>query len=465
MGPVDTIWLNMDTPENLMVIDSLMVLDGPADWDRVTELFRTRLVEAYPSFRQRVKRPRAGIGSPRWTHDPNFLLRKHLIHHTLPDGEDATLQRYIEEQMRLPLKQTRPLWQAHLIDGHQKGSVIYSRIHHCIADGIALNEVMLSLTEAAPDGDLPGRPAGTDDTIGSRPSLVAQVQDAADHGLDVLTSAARAVASVPSKFGPTAAIRAVDQLTGALRQVARTGDVADKLLLAEAAPEGPLTGAPGPAKRAVWCEPFALADIKLLGRKTGTTVNDVLMSAMAGALGGYLEEHGARRGDLPTMVPVNVRTEGHPPPELGNEFALIVVEYPTGLREPIERLMETHRRMDAIKNSPEAFIVFSGIRVIGMTIKELEKVLVGFFSSKATGVTTNVPGPRETRYLGGSRIDGMLAWAPTAGDQTIAACIYSYDGQVWVGFKADAQQVAQPEKLVAAFDAEVKELVRLAHAI
>ena len=138
MGPVDTIWLNMDTPENLMVIDSLMVLDGPADWDRVSELFQKRLVEAYPSFRQRVKRPRAGIGSPHWNHDPNFLLSKHLIRHTLPDGEDSTLQRYIEEQMQIPLRQTRPLWQAHLIDGYHKGSVIYSRIHHCIADGIAL---------------------------------------------------------------------------------------------------------------------------------------------------------------------------------------------------------------------------------------------------------------------------------------------------------------------------------------
>ena len=466
MGPVDTIWLNMDTPENLMVIDSLMVLDGPADWDRVAELFQKRLVEVYPSFRQRVKRPRTGIGSPHWNHDPNFLLSKHLIRHTLPDSDDSTLQRYIEEQMRIPLRQTRPLWQAHLIDGYHKGSVIYSRIHHCIADGIALNEVMLSLTEATPDGDLPAAPAEAESPVQARPSLVTQVQDAADHGLEILTSAARAVASVPSKFGPTAAIRAVDQLTGALRQVARTGDVADKLLLAEGAPKGPLTGTPGRSKRAVWCEPFALADIKLLGRKTGTTVNDVLMSAMAGALGGYLEEHGAGRGDLPTMVPVNVRTPGQAPPaELGNEFALVVVEYPTALREPIERLMETHRRMDAIKNSPEAFIVFSGIRVIGLTVKELEKVLVGFFSSKATGVTTNVPGPREARYLGGSRIDGMLAWAPTAGDQTIAACIYTYNGQVWVGFKADADQVAQPEKLVAAFDAEVKELVRLAHAI
>ncbi|MFZ2240893.1 MAG: wax ester/triacylglycerol synthase domain-containing protein, partial [Gordonia amarae] len=179
MGPVDTIWLNMDTPENLMVIDSLMVLDGPADWDRVSELFQKRLVEAYPSFRQRVKRPRAGIGSPHWNHDPNFLLSKHLIRHTLPDGEDSTLQRYIEEQMQIPLRQTRPLWQAHLIDGYHKGSVIYSRIHHCIADGIALNEVMLSLTEATPDGDLPAEPAAGETPVDAQPSLVAQVQDAA----------------------------------------------------------------------------------------------------------------------------------------------------------------------------------------------------------------------------------------------------------------------------------------------
>lgn len=461
MGPVDSIWLNMDTPENLMVIDGLMVLDGPADWSRVVSVVQRRLVDPYPPFRQIVVESEAPFASPVWQDDPDFQIERQLIRATLPSSDDAALQRYVEEHMVCPLPRDRPLWQTHLIDGYHRGAVLYTRIHHCIADGIALNQVILSMTELTADGDLtpssPEPPARAPRPK-AQPSLWERLGDGA-------SASRRAVARVPELFSVQAVSAGMQQVTRSMRRVARLGAIADKLILNES-PTGPLTGSPGVAKRVFWATPFPLADVKRLGRQTGSTVNDVLLGTMAGALGSYVAEQGGERRGLPTMVPVNVRDSDAPlPAELGNEFALVVFEYPAETEALLARISAASRRMDAIKHSAEAPIVFSTIAAIGRTTKQVERRLVDFFSNKAVGVTTNVPGPRETRYLGGNRVHGILAWVPTAADQTLGLSIFTYDGTVWVGFKTDENQVPEPEALVRAFDAEVQELIRLAGVV
>jgi hypothetical protein len=117
--------------------------------------------------------------------------------------------------------------------------------------------------------------------------------------------------------------------------------------------------------------------------------------------------------------------------------------------------------MDEIKDSPEALLTFGLMRGIGRTGPSLERFFVDFFANKATGVTTNVPGPREPRYVAGNRVTAMLGWAPQSGDQTLGTCIFSYAGRVHVGFKVDAGVVTSPEELLADFAAEVEALRRL----
>lgn len=450
----------MDVPENLMVIDTLMVLDGPVDWDRVVALARRGMVDPHPPFRQTVIPPRFRIGPPRWTDDPAFTMERQLVRVTLPDGSDETLQGYIDSCLPTPLPADRPMWQMHLIDGYRHGAVLYTRIHHCIADGIALTQVTMSLTSSTPDGDLDPVPATAESPRRPRPRRSPRERVAQARAMP-----ARFAQRVPEVFSARTARAGWGQLTRGLRQVERLTRVADKMILADR-PTSPLTGAPGIEKRAVWAEPFPLADVKRLGRTTGATVNDVLMAVMAGALGDYVAEHGGQRQDLPTMVPVNVRNLAKPlPADLGNEFALVMVHYPAQTPALLERIAETHRRMDAIKNSMEAPVVFGSIWMIGHTTKDAERGLVDFFSNKAIGVTSNVPGPRETRYLAGARARGMLAWVPTTGEQTLGMSIFSYDGSVWVGFKADAATIPDPENLVRAFNAQVQEMLRLADAI
>ena len=464
IGPVDTIWLNMDRPNNLMVIDSVMVLEGPVDWDRLLEVYRRRLLDRYPVFTQRPVHPAAHVGAPHWEDDPDFDEERHISRVRLARGDDTALQDYIAGRTSLPFDRSHPLWELHLIDGYDGGSVIYTRLHHALADGIALARILLSLTDAAPEGDL----VEVEEEEPTPPPM--GILDGALQVVSAAGSAAAAAASAATAAGAQLlreAPRLLDPhvVGDAFTQAERAGAVANKLVLGPH-PHAPFSGTPGIEKRVVWCEPFPLADVKYVGRLAGATVNDVLMATVAGALASYIRKQGGTPEDVSTMVPVNVRPLDEPLPRfLGNRFALVLFKLPLGVDSPFARIAETKRRMDVIKHSPEVFLNMELIKAIGRTGPELEYFLVNFFGAKAIGVTTNVPGPREPRYLAGRRITRILGWNPMSGDQTVSTSIFSYDGQVHVGFRVDLDRVPHPEEMVTAFEAEVGDLVRFSHAV
>ena len=445
IDPEDTIWLNMDRPDNLMVIESLMTFAEPMDWDRFVAVADRRVLDRYPVFRQRPTWSRLPMGPPHWDDDPDFVRDRHLRRATLPaPGDDAALQDYVNSFVSTPLPRDRPLWEMHLVDGYGGGSAVYSRLHHALADGIALTRVLLSLSDATPDGDRAAEEAPDD---GAHHGLLST-------GLHLAGAGGAALLDVPRLLTP-------GHVTDALTLARQTTQITSKLVLSRL-PHTPVSGVPGVRKRLLWASPIPLADVVGTAHGTGTTVNDVLVAALAGALATYQERHGAPPLDVPTMVPVNLRDLDRPLPlELGNRFALVLVTLPSGLGTPFARLAETRRRMNEIKDSPEALLTFGLMRGIGRTGPSLERFFVDFFANKATGVTTNVPGPREPRYVAGNRVTSMLGWAPQSGDQTLGTCIFTYDGRVHVGFKVDATVVTHPEELLADFTAEVDALRRL----
>lgn len=457
IGPIDTVWLNMDRPDNLMVIDIVVWFDEPVDWDRFTAVARRRLVDAYPVFSQRPVPASTPWGLPHWEDDPTFDIARHLRRVTLPaPGDLRALEEYVSAQMPDPLPRDRPLWEAHQIDGFGTGGALLLRMHHALADGIALGRVALSLTDETPDADL-DRP--DDQQWESRPYRPGPLGLGAVTGAAsaVLRGGARLVGDLPSLLTPRTA-------TDSLALVASTGRIAQKLLLGST-PSTPLTGQPGVAKRALFCEPRDLEAVKRVARLCGATVNDVLVSAVAGAVRRYVVEHGGEPGDLTAMVPVNIRPLDQPlPRELGNQFALVLLPLPVGVAAPLGRLAEAKRRMDSIKRSPEAVLTFGLLTGIGRTAPQVERRLVDFFAGKAFGVLTNVPGPTATRYVAGTPIAGILGWVPSSGRHALGVSIFSYSGRVLVGLKTDATVVPDPEELAKAFAAEMDELERVAEA-
>ena len=165
----------------------------------------------------------------------------------------------------------------------------------------------------------------------------------------------------------------------------------------------------GTAKRLLWSEPVDLQQIKEIGRATGSTVNDVLIAALTGALRGFMAEEGddVDSGDLRAMVPINLRSPDAPV-SLGNQFGMVYLSLPVGLDDPLARLFAVKQRMDLLKSSPEPMVVYLVLNLLGMLPGELAAHAVDLFATKASAVLTNVPGPQQTLYFAGAPLRRLM---------------------------------------------------------
>jgi WS/DGAT/MGAT family acyltransferase len=245
-----------------------------------------------------------------------------------------------------------------------------------------------------------------------------------------------------------------------LIDLAKTGTSAtrafSKLLLIGPDQKTPLRGKCGVSKRAVWSKAIDLDDVKGIGRLMGSTVNDILLAAVTGALRRYLESQGemVEGLNIRSIVPVNLR----PPEELdlmGNRFGLVFLSLPVGVRDPLKRLMVLRRRMNDIKDSPEAVVAFGILGAIGLTPSQIENIIITIFGMKGTAVMTNVPGPRQPLYMAGGKIDGLMFWVPTPGNLGLGVSIVSYAGEVILGVATDEGLIPDPEAILESFYEEL----------
>jgi diacylglycerol O-acyltransferase / wax synthase len=450
MHSADAAWLHMDRPTNLMVVNSVLWFDEPMDLERGREVVRERLVEAFPRFRQRIVEPRAGVGLPYWEDDPNFDLDRHLHHVALPaPGDRHALQELVGDLMSTPLDRSKPLWDIYVIDGYGAGMAQVSRFHHSIADGIALARVLLSMTDEGPDAGI-GSPIGPRAERGRLDGLTRPVAAgahlvgaAANEGLEILAH-------------PRA------ELSGLVATTAQDSRALAKLLLTPAEHDNVLRGRLGARQTVAWSDRIELDEVKAIGRATGTTVNDVLVAATTGALRRYLIDRHSLVDELRAMVPFNLRPPDRPlPRELGNQFGLVYLQLPVGIRGRRQRLDQVHRQMDAIKHSPEGAVSYGILGVIGLTPPQIERRLVDMFASKSSLILTNVPGPLEPVYFAGTRVTGVIPWVPAGGSIGLGLSIFSYAGRVTVGLRADAGIVSEPDAIIDAFEQELEKLAAL----
>jgi diacylglycerol O-acyltransferase / wax synthase len=451
LSNADAAWLHMDRPSNLMVINSVLLFERPVDWDQVKEITQERLVERYPKFRQRVVESHLPLLAPNWEDDPDFALEHHMHHLALPPpGDAAALQELVGDLMTMPLDRNRPLWHEYMVDGYGEGAALIVRMHHCIADGIALARVMLSMTDSHPDAGIRhglSRPRTGSSRIviggvplpGTRPVKRA-------FGLAEATArqTARVVAS------PEAAVR----LGGA---VGRDAVTALRLLLTPADAASALKGDPGISRRVAWTRPLSLNQVKQIAHDHDATVNDVLLAVVTGALRHYLLSRGAAAPEIQAMVPFNLRPLDEPLPRtLGNRFGLVFLPLPVGMSGSFWRLREVHNRMQEIKDSRDGAVSYGLLALTGLAPEPVERRIVDLFSAKGTAVMTNVPGPKEPVYLAGTPVRSVLVWAPTSGHIGMSVSIFSYRGEVTVGLMVDAGLVPDPGAIIVQFEKELR---------
>ncbi len=444
LSGVDAAWLRMDDPTNLMTITAILVLEDPVDVDTLKALLKERFL-GFTRFRQRVRDPE---GSPYWELDPHFSLDRHVRRSALPgEAGRAELKERVSELMSDPLDREKPLWQMQLIEEYQGGSALIVRLHHCIADGMALLQVLLSLTDEYFD---PSRFPSTDE----RPTLLPGPVRGAIKTLQGTVATGRRLLAEGAKslLNPSRALRRV-------KQGLSVGAALSKFLSLPDDSETPLKGELGVAQRATWSAPLDLARVKRIGRVVDAKVNDVLLGAVAGALRYYIDSRDELGGDerVRALIPVNLR-----PPEqafkLGNRFGLVFLDLPVGLEDRLERVLTVKRRMDEIKGSAEAVAALGILEGLGYVPLSVEDQAVRHFSSKASAVMTNVPGPQESLHMKGRRIQHIMPWVPRAGHVGLGVSIFSYDGEVRLGIACDAGLVPDPDTIIDGFQREFDQL-------
>ncbi len=459
MSSVDTAWLRMDSPGNLMMIVGVDVFDGTCDLPRLRKVLRENLLAYFP-FRARVVQDATGVW---WEEDEDFDMDRHLVRIGLPGrGGKRELQKLVAQLAGQALDPQRPLWQFHLVENYDGGHALIVRIHHCVGDGIALMGVVMGMTSTDPNKDA-AVPPPRHRRGGSKSGLVEQwlqpLTDVTVKAIDVTGDlASRALSAYGSMLGnPSVATDAATETARIAAQVAK--DVA-ALALMDNDSATSLKGRPSGSKVVAWNEPLPLADVKAVGHALGCSVNDVLLSCAAGAIRGYLVERGEQLdgAELRAMVPVNLRPPGRPK-TLGNKFGLVPLLLPIGVDDPLDRVLAVRSRMNELKDSYTALIALAILGVAGLGPRALQKQILDMLASKATAVMTNVPGPQHALYMAGSRLRQMMFWVPQSGDIGVGVSILSYDGGVQFGVVTDKKLCAEPQAIIERFAPEFEKLV------
>lgn len=460
VAPVDAVWLHMDDPTNLMMVTAVLWVEGQLGPDELRALVLERVVGPYPHFRQRIVEPPFFTSSPLWVEEPALRIEHHIDVEPLPPpGDEQALQDRVSVLLGTPLDRTRPLWHLHLVpdaplpgsdaDG-PRGTAIVCRLHHCMADGMALAQVLLGLTDESP-GARGWSPA---------PHKVRDPHPFA-RLMDTVWRATHAVRDGGSRVLHRGQELLEDRgrLRRALHLAADSTVELGHLLALPADHPTRLRGPLGVHKRATWTRPVALERIKAIGRAHEATVNDVLVAAMTGALRHWLALESEEVPEIRVFIPVNLRPPEEPVPvDLGNRFSLVFLGLPVGEADRTARLHEVKRRMDALKASTEPAVAFGILQAMGRSPEAVEHVAVEIFGTKASAVLTNVPGPPEPIHLAGRPVAGIQFWVPQAGRVGLGVSIFSYAGAVSVGLASDSQRMPDPETLARAFETELSAL-------
>ena len=443
MSSVDTTWLRMDRPQNLMLIVAVWMLEGPVALDKLESQLADRQL-TYRRYRQKVE---FASGVPYWCDDPHFDLAHHMKRLRLPGrGGKEALQRFVADLASEPLDFNHPLWTNHIIEDYEGGAAVVFRLHHAMGDGAALMGVTMAMVDG-PVGDS-RRPPPPDEDEGWLQTLMAPVVAAINAGAQASTSI------LGTAFGlPRHPLRAA----GLLRDGVGVAGELGWLLAMPSDSATRFKGQPKGSKRVAWCEPLKLPEVKAVSRALGCSINDISLSCVAGAMRRYLLEKGDRTEGVEcrALAPIDLREPGDL--SLGNRFGIIAVLLPVGIEDPLERLAIVRQRMLALKTSYEPAVTLGLFAALGRLPKVVQDRLFDLLVSRATAVMTNVPGPPESLTVAGSKLKQNLFWVPQTADTGMGVSILSYAGQVQFGLITDAALTPDPEAVVSHFPEEFEQ--------
>jgi diacylglycerol O-acyltransferase / wax synthase len=430
LSGLDASFLALERQGAHMHVGSVLLFAGaPPGYEELLAHVEGRL-HLVPRYRRRLAFPPLGAGRPVWVDDPHFNARYHVRHSALPGpGTAQQLRRLAGRLFSQRLDRAKPLWELWLVEGVDDGFALITKNHHALVDGIAgvdIATVLFDLDPEPPPADPPPRwsprPA---------PSRAALFADAVVERVEGPLELAREVIAHPDRAGADAG-SAVAGLAALL-----AAGVAG-------APPSPLNVRIGPHRRFAWAD-TDLATLKAIKNAYGGTVNDVVLTVVAGALRAHLFRHcrDPEGMELKAMVPISVRADAERG-ALGNRVAAMYAPLPVGVANPVERLHFVHAAMAGLKESgqavgAQAITALAGVAaptVLGQAARLQARQR--FFNL----TITNVPGPQFPLYVLGRKLDAFYPQVPLVLNTALGVAVMSYDGRVFFGLLGDYDAMA-----------------------
>lgn len=435
MSVVDTAWLRMDAADNLMIVNGIMEFESVLPRERLLELLGGRLLEKGPRFACKPARDARGYA---WVPAGDLDWNYHLTVASLPMGgdPDRALADFVNQISPLPLDPAHPLWRFYLIENFKGGSAVLVRVHHCYADGIAL----ISLLDAIAD----------ESVLHSSPAARLGIP-----GIGKPGSGPLALLSWLVRWGLLRGAFALAWLFEAVRVSVMPADR-----------NGAYKKALSTRKQVAWASSRPVDEVKAVGKVLGATVNDVLVACAAGALRRHLESIGQPVDGITVRVtiPVNLRPLSEAL-ELGNKFGLVYLALPVDVADPVERVRLVRRNMQSLKSGAQAVMSYGVLGILGHFPTAVQRVALNFFSSKASAVMTNVPGPVDSIRILDTQVRRSMFWVPQSGGIGVGLSILSYHQKVEFGVVADSALISDPHEIVGYFDEEFRKLQAIAGTV
>jgi WS/DGAT/MGAT family acyltransferase len=457
LSALDAAFLEIETPNAHMHVGAVTIFDaaplrdenGKLDVVRIERLIE-HTFRRFPRYRQKL----AWIPvfhHPVWVDDERFNLHYHVRHTALPSpGEERQLKRLAGRILSQQLDRGKPLWEMWIVEGLENDRfAIISKAHHCMIDGVGGVELIGTVMGPSPrDVDLaedraPWRPRPQPSP---RQLFRDEVARLAAEPVALAKGALSAVQSPRStaKAARDAAVGIAQALSSGLR----------------AASDTPLNVDIGPHRKFDWTS-LELAKIKEIRSELGGTLNDVVLTIAAGALGRFLAQRGVdlRDIDFRAMVPVNTRSSDERT-ALGNRVTMMVARLPVDEADVQKRLDAVHAEMARHKESHEA----SGVRVLENLSDATVHGLFATFAQMAgrarayNVVVTNVPGPPFEAYLLRAPMRAVYPLVPLFSNQALGIAVFTYNGSLYWGFNADFDEVPDLHELAVAVQAEFEAL-------
>ena len=440
-----------------MAVGAALVFDaGPGvEYHAVVERLRSRM-HLIPRYRQRIEDGLpGGLTQPVWVDDTSFDPEWHVRHATLPSpGGDAELAAFVGREFSRRLDRSRPLWELYVVDGLADGSVaLVPKMHHALVDGVAAIDVGTVLLDPTEE------PIDIDPSDGEwEPKPYERTRHMARLAATPFVRAQRLMLDTAARALDTSPRSAAADLKRASELVAE---------LTRTRPQAPMTPLNNPISpnRRFAIVRADLAALKAAGKAAGGTVNDALLAVVAGMMRSYLAGL-AIEADPVALVPVSVRREDERG-EMGNRISTVFVDLPVHVNDPLERLRQVSATMAELKDSAA---VRAGAMIVGATgwaPPAISSVMVRAMGGvrACNLVVSNIPGPQQPFYLGGSRLREIFPVVPlNPPNQGLSVGILSYDGGVFFGLLADAELDPPVEHAAAMLEAALAELIETAAA-